>query len=265
MTIYAAQIVNDIITIYGEGKVHTVPTSHVNYHEILDKVKEGSYKEALALANVSESLKEYSSGKVLVEDNLILYEGEELHTALTTRMLSMMREGFNIDPMLKFLENLMENPSKQSRDELNLFLEGNSLPITEDGHFIAYRGVTKDYKDSYSRKYDQSIGTVNEMDRAKVDDNRKNTCSDGLHFASLDYASTFSQRTMVVKINPRDVVSIPYDYNNQKGRCCRYEVIDELPRDDNGAYQEYTDKSVVRGDTRLNHLNQQRDSKGRFV
>ena len=40
---------------------------------------------------------------------------------------------------------------------------------------------------------------------------------------------------MVLKINPRDVVSIPNDYNNQKGRCCRYEVIDEVPQATSGA------------------------------
>ena len=33
---------------------------------------------------------------------------------------------------------------------------------------------------------------------------------------------------MIVKINPRDVVSIPTDYNNAKGRACRYEVIGEV-------------------------------------
>ena len=33
---------------------------------------------------------------------------------------------------------------------------------------------------------------------------------------------------MILKINPRDVVSIPTDYNDSKGRCCRYEVIGEV-------------------------------------
>jgi hypothetical protein len=36
------------------------------------------------------------------------------------------------------------------------------------------------------------------------------------------------ERTVIVKINPRDVVSIPTDYNEAKGRACRYEVIGEL-------------------------------------
>ena len=29
---------------------------------------------------------------------------------------------------------------------------------------------------------------------------------------------------MIVKINPADVVAIPTDYNNTKGRCCKYVV-----------------------------------------
>jgi hypothetical protein len=33
---------------------------------------------------------------------------------------------------------------------------------------------------------------------------------------------------MILKISPADVVSIPTDYNNSKGRTCKYEVIGEL-------------------------------------
>jgi len=36
------------------------------------------------------------------------------------------------------------------------------------------------------------------------------------------------ERIVIVKINPADVVSIPSDYNDAKGRTCRYEVIGEL-------------------------------------
>jgi hypothetical protein len=38
-------------------------------------------------------------------------------------------------------------------------------------------------------------------------------------------------RTVIGKINPRDVVSIPSDYNATKGRACRYEVIGEIDAD----------------------------------
>jgi hypothetical protein len=33
---------------------------------------------------------------------------------------------------------------------------------------------------------------------------------------------------MILKINPRDVVSIPNDYGYSKGRACRYEIVGEL-------------------------------------
>jgi hypothetical protein len=58
-----------------------------------------------------------------------------------------------------------------------------------------------------------------------------NTCSTGLHFCSKEYLDHFGghdSRTVILKINPRDVVSIPADYNATKGRTCRYEVIGEL-------------------------------------
>ena len=73
-----------------------------------------------------------------------------------------------------------------------------------------------------------------EMERNKVDDNRDVTCSYGFHIASFDYADTFQAgRMMIVKVNPKDVVSVPSDHGNQKCRVSRYEVVgeDESKRD----------------------------------
>ena len=71
--------------------------------------------------------------------------------------------------------------------------------------------------------------TVVTMERNAVDDDKDRTCSSGLHFCSKDYLGHFGgERIMILKINPRDVVSIPSDYNDSKGRACRYEVIGEL-------------------------------------
>ena len=77
------------------------------------------------------------------------------------------------------------------------------------------------------------------MERNKVDDNQNNTCSSGLHFCSKEYLSHFGgsdSRTMIVKINPADVVSIPTDYNNSKGRACKYVVVGELGVDPDEAF-----------------------------
>jgi hypothetical protein len=87
-------------------------------------------------------------------------------------------------------------------------------------------------------------GCVVEMERNAVDDNKDQTCSTGLHFCGMSYLSHFGgERTVIVKINPRDVVSIPSDYNDAKGRACRYEVIGELNVDPDKAF----DRSVQSG------------------
>ena len=146
-------------------------------------------------------------------------------------MIAMLEEGFDIEPMVNFMENLMRNPSKRSVDELYGFLEKNNLPITPDGCFLAYKKVRNDFKDIHSGTMDNSPGTVVEMERNKVDDDKDRTCSTGLHFCGMSYLNHFGgsdSRTVIVKIDPSDVVSIPSDYNGAKGRACRYTVIGEL-------------------------------------
>jgi hypothetical protein len=82
-----------------------------------------------------------------------------------------------------------------------------------------------------------SVGEIVEMERNEVDDNKDRTCSTGLHFCSQDYLNHFGgERVVIVKINPRDVVSIPSDYNDSKGRACRYEVVGELGVDPDEAF-----------------------------
>jgi hypothetical protein len=152
-------------------------------------------------------------------------------------MITMLQEGFPVEPMIAFMENLMQNPSKRAVTELYGFLEKNNLPITPDGHFLAYKKVRDNFFDVHTGAMDNSVGQVVEMERNKVDDDKNNTCSTGLHFCGLSYLSHFGgERTVIVKINPADVVSIPTDYNDAKGRACRYEVIGELGVDPDEAF-----------------------------
>jgi hypothetical protein len=73
------------------------------------------------------------------------------------------------------------------------------------------------------------------MPRNAVDEDKERTCSYGLHFCSIQYLPSFTDsdggKTMIVKINPKDVVAIPADYNNTKGRACKYEVVAEYKDD----------------------------------
>lgn len=191
-----------------------------------DEVLIGLVNPITAITNVLGT-----TGKIRVEHGAVWYGNEQIANALATRILDILSEGLDIEPWIKFADNVYANPYPWAREELYLFLEKANLPITPDGCFIAYKKVRSDYKDVYSGTMSNKIGNMVVMPggREAVDPNRNNTCSRGLHFCSKDYLNNFGgSRVMLVKINPADVVSIPSDYDNTKGRTWRYEVVGEI-------------------------------------
>jgi hypothetical protein len=223
---------DNIVVVIG-NKVHTVSKTHVTYPNLLQAIKDCDWDRVEDLVDPKEVIVNFGRGNVSIQGSKLFWKGQELHNALTTKMIRMLQEGFSIEPLVHFMDNLMQNPSKRAVDELYGFLEKGNLPITPDGHFLAYKKVRDDYLDVYTGTIDNSVGEIVEMGRNGVDDDKDRTCSSGLHFCSQEYLASFGgDRVMILKINPRDVVSIPSDYNNTKGRCCRYEVIGEIEGDE---------------------------------
>ena len=220
------------ISVYLDGKTFAVNKQSATFDLVVNAVRNGDIDELRKVVNVRDfivSSLAKKSDKVRITENQIFYGEREITGLVATRVFEVIRLGLDVQPMIAFLENLLDNPSKRAVDELFGFMEACSLPITEDGHFLAYKRVRDNYTDVHSGKFDNSVGQRPSMDRNLVDEDKDRTCSTGLHFCSYDYLSSFSgSRIMVLKINPKDVVSIPSDYNNSKGRCCEYLVVDEL-------------------------------------
>lgn len=219
---------SNIVVVIG-NKSYTISKSHITYQKVLDAIKASDWNKVKEVIEPRKVVLQYGRGNVAVQGDTLFWRGKELHNAMSLRMIQMLQDGFPIEPMIKFMDNLYNNPSKRAVDELYGFLEKNQLPITPDGHFLAYKKVRVDYKDCYTGTMDNSVGQVVMMVRNEVDDDKNRTCSVGLHFCGLSYLNHFGgERIMIVKINPADVVSIPSDYNEAKGRACRYEVVGEL-------------------------------------
>lgn len=246
----------DSLTVFFNGNSYTINKQAHTYNLVLEAVKQKNDQKLEQALNIRQgivtSLQTKAPGKVSIQGNDIMFGDRKVTGLISSRIFEMLRLGLDIQPMVKFLENLMQNPSKRAVDELFGFMEACSLPITEDGYFLAYKRVRADYKDVHSGTMDNSVGKIVEMERNLVDEDKNNTCSYGLHFCSYSYLKHFSgDRIMVLKINPKDVVSIPVDYNNAKGRTCKYEVVDELPLNEyNLPEQElddgYTDKYTLK-------------------
>lgn len=222
------------ICIFTAGKQFTVPNDHPNLNKIKKLIKDKKFDGIQELVDVREGVTNWLSndGDFKLTNDQISLNGEAFDSSVVSKVLSMMSAGHSAEPLFAFLRKVRENPSKVAQSELLLFCVANNFMIHEDGDILAYKGVKSDFKDIHSGTIDNSVGQKIKMARYQVDDQRDRTCSTGLHFASFQYASTWAGSSighvMVMKINPRDVVSIPSDYNNQKGRCCSYEVIAEL-------------------------------------
>jgi hypothetical protein len=220
------------LTLVLNNQSYQVLPDHINYKLILERLPSATAEELLEVVDVQKAVATFSDGLVEIKNGQVLYEGEEVHGSISKRILEFMSKGLPFQPLVNFLNNIMENPSMQSQKELYDFLEHEHLPITEDGHFLAYKAVRSDFKDKYRGVFDNSVGNVCTMQRAKVDDDRGRGCSNGLHAGALNYVAGYGSleagdRIVIVKINPKDVVSVPSDSNCEKLRTCRYEVVGE--------------------------------------
>jgi hypothetical protein len=201
-----------------------------NFIDLVQAIKEEDWDKVIALSNIEEVVKKKLEGAdIQIVGNEILLNGDPLNGYLVNKILAAVNQGFPVQYLLNFLKNLQLNPSMRAREELYAFLETEDLPVTEDGHFLAYKAVRSDFLDKHSATIDNSIGRVVSLPRGAVDDDQSRGCSKGLHAGSLSYVRGFGNEScgdvfLIVKINPKDVVCIPSE-DVRKLRCCRYEVM----------------------------------------
>lgn len=232
-------VVNDnFISLVIDNKPYNVNKTHKNFEKIKSTLKDKDViwnygNVILDLISEVETIKQkmIKFPGIKVTDSNIFYNDEPLDGSLVNQILKTKDQGFEFDNLVKFLENLMDNTSEDVRNELYDWIKSSgNISITCDGAFLAYKKVRNDYYDIYSGKMLNSIGSVLEVE--EVDTDRTRTCSYGLHFCSYDYlkhyGDTSNSRVVIVKIFPQDVIAIPVDYNFQKGRCKRYEVVGEV-------------------------------------
>ena len=240
-----------VVNAFVGGEAYTFDKNHHNYNALIRHLKSGNVEHFEAAYDVASSVEHFCVGYVHVKNGTLNWNGIPMPELFTDRILDMKKEGFDFDSMLNFMCNLNDNPSDKSILELFDFMQNKNLPITQDGHFLAYKAVRPDFKDIYSGSIDNSVGEVVEVDRSKVDSNRNRHCGAGLHVGAIDYVTSYGginldnhddndsdggNQIVICKVNPADVVSVPSDAKFQKLRACRYEVV--------AIFEDVFDKSV---------------------
>lgn len=207
------------------------------YAELLQNLLSDEFNDADFLKKItnacSPTLEEASGGKVVVSEDKITAEVDDqilvLPTDIRDAVEKLMKAGAEYSHLENFWRRCLKNPNRGSIEQLYGFLSRHLMTITEDGCFIAYKYVTRDYMDCYTQTKVNTPGTTVTMDRGKVTFDPNIACSSGLHVGSLDYVLNFGRsshnRIVIVKVDPADVVSVPFDYDFQKIRVCAYTVL----------------------------------------
>lgn len=226
------------ISLYFAGKMHSIPEGNAEFEPLFNHLKLSNHDFDVIeqLINKPLRISRLSEGAVTVVGSTVYYRGEPVHSTLTAKLLTLLDLGFDVKPWARFMDNTMSNPSTDSRHSLYDFLEHWQAPITEDGCFLAFKRVRKDYKDIHSGKFDNSPGQFVKIEREKVDPDRNNQCSYGLHVAASSYLDSYrsadSSNTIVCKVNPADVIAVPADYKFAKMRVASYLVLGDAEESD---------------------------------
>lgn len=245
------RISDKTITVVLDGKVHTVQRSAMNADALLKELLKPSPDpdEVRAFVNV-QSYIITTVGRVAIDKDTVLFDGNVINSYMTQRIIRHQQEGVNVRPLLIFLELVMTHPLPNMAQDLFKWCETGDMPFTAEGHVIAYKKVNEHYR-SYHASPDGThlfhpIGGRVDMPAEQVNTNRDTTCSTGLHFCAYSYLSHYNGdkgRVLMVSIHPHDILAIPKDYNNAKGRASGYNVIGELPTQEANNF--FTRKLVV--------------------
>lgn len=241
MSFQGAIVTANSLIVNLDNKVYNVQSDHANFDRLKEAYKAGDANAFVQAFDVKEAVRTYvedgeskDSGVTIVNDQ-VFYNGQPVHNSVVDAIQRMLSEGFEIKPMVKFLENLMKCPSYQSVQQMWKFVEAMGLSITEDGCFLAYKAVRSDYTDKHTGTIDNTPGAnPPRLERNQVDDNSAHHCSHGYHVGALGYAgpngwfSGYDDKILICKVNPVDVVSVPTDHSYQKMRCCYYEPVGEF-------------------------------------
>lgn len=235
------------ISIFFSGKMHSVPASNAAFEPLYDHLKspDHDFDFIERLIDKPKMMARMTEGLVSVVGSTVYYAGTPIRSTLALKLLELLDAGFDVTPWARFMERVMANPSERSRECLFDFLDTQKTPLTEDGHFLAFKRVASDYKDIYTGTMDNTPGNVVEMPRERVNPDPSATCSYGLHVAASSYLGSYASaernKTVVCKVDPADVVAVPRDYGFAKMRVCRYIVLGDA---EEGTYEAVENSAV---------------------
>lgn len=243
----AGVVAGSIVNLHTH-EIRLFDSSNPLYDLIREYINSGDLENAFRCSDMSEYIKTEST---FISENIsydsignLFFKESLLPSGITDTMLKAIKSGNRsaISALAQFVERVVKSATNTSKEALFSWIRDRSLSVSEDGCFIAYKGVTPSLKsitagpgyvngEEVHGHLDNSIGNVVSIDRNYVEQEVGEACGPGLHAGTYSFAESFSKNfskdgvVVAVKIKPENVVSVPWDSNYQKLRVCEYEVI----------------------------------------
>ena len=230
------------ISFVFQGTSFNIPKNSDNYSSIYQAVLDNDHDKLGELVTSQQKLAENvkavvsqfndeESDKIEIKiiDKIIYCNNKVFKGLASMEFLKYVAENNAkmISQFKRFMFNCSLNPSNASVEELYDFVVKNKLKVTPAGTILLYKWVKNNYYDCHTGKFNNTPGLTVKMDRKRVNPNRHETCSNGLHLCSYKYGK-FGDRLLLVELDPKNSVSIPSDYNQSKMRCCEYTILMDI-------------------------------------
>lgn len=206
---------------------HADPT---RYQAALSALQKKQFDDLPVIMDITHAMKQAveTGGEWATVGDKVYYATVELPRALSRKFLAMSASGIDVEPIKQFWMMLMKNPQQVSRESLFTFIEKNGVTITDDGHFILYKGINSDWTSQHDHKTVHRVGEW--LPRLEsVDLDPRVPCGRGYHAAPWQYVRSIYNTGIIieVKINPADVISVPHA-DCKKIRNYTYKVVRQV-------------------------------------
>lgn len=221
-------VTNESLVVIVDGLTKTVRKDAPNFRGLRDALKSGNWELARKNLTVELAVANWARDRFKTQNGRLTFNGEPVPDDFSRRVHQMVDKNESPEPLLKFYERLQKNPSFRSVKQLWGFLSHSGIPITPTGTFLAYKSVTRDYKDHHSKTFDNSPGHTIKMARNRISDDPDLACHEGFHVGAITYANSFGsgdRRIVICEVDPEHVVCVPKDESQRKMRVCEYTVI----------------------------------------
>lgn len=221
---------NSGLTVVFDDGPRMIHKSSPGYASALEALASQDTEGLRLIMDPRHALSKFSNGDIAFNvDGSISVDSQPIGEHCSSLLIAFQKNKLPWEGLAAYISNRAKNPSERAKLDLDAFLKAEELPITNDGCFLALKLFTNDWIDSDTGDYIGAPGKSISFPREKIDRKLKRGAEKGFSAGSkyyVDYNSTFVGKTVIVKINPADVIGT-YTTPVREAICCKYTIVKE--------------------------------------